>query len=514
MERDTDQHPVVFRLASVRLGQLAGIARHARRTCGDLDHVDRARTSQNRILVGTEQWDAELRAEIRTAAKENLAEEVAALRAAGRTGTAANREAEGPSDPWNACSRGPLREFILTANRAHFLDEGGAIDPSKVEAFVDRSTAFFEGHFPGQLRHLRLDLDEEAPHLHGVLATWTETTSARRGTQQRLQPSSNPLLKDYERAQDAAGDWFAEIGLVRGEARARDRREARTRGDEMPQGKRHVPPSEWRAEIVRDTGAHWAEAEAARKEAADKAEIARREQEMAQNERRKAEAERAAAQAAAEQAERSKADAEHEHGMAQSARSEARETAAGTRELQQIVQDARQQLALEKKAAAKARAEAEAERKAAREERIAATAARVEMDVAKAAAEAERRMLESVCTCIDGLITGMMKYVRAGEAESGKPRLTWGPAMPKDPAERKAIAAKARPGASRVMTLIGRLVHHVEGGGANPQATGHGDLKTNEKARAQSARGTGERAADARQPVQQRTAKPDRGWER
>ena len=86
--------------------------------------------------------------------------------------------------------------------------------------------------------------------------------------------------------------------------------------------------------------------------------------------------------------------------------------------------------------------------------------------------------------------------------------------MPKDPAERKAIAAKARPGASRVMTLIGRLVHHVEGGGASPQATGRENPKKDEKARAQSGRGTGERAADAPQPARQRTAKRDRGWER
>ena len=514
MARDPDQHPVVLRLSSVRPGQLAGIARHARRTCGDLAHVDGERSHLNAILHGGEQWDTELREEIKAAAKENQAEEVAALRAAGRTGTAANREAEGPSDPWNACSRGPLREFILTANRTHFLDGDGAIDPAKVDAFVDRSTAFFTEHFPGQLRHLRLDLDEEAPHLHGVLATWTEITSARRGTQRRLQPSSQPLLKDYERAQDAAGAWFAEIGLVRGEARARDRRKARANGEAMPQGREHIPPSEWRADIVRDTGANWAAAEAARREAADKEEIARRERRMAEEERRKAAADRAAAERSAQAAEQSRAEAAREHGAALSARAEAKATATSTQELQEILTESRRQLAIERQAVAKARAEADAERKAAREERLTAEAVRVEMDVAKAAAEAERRMLEAVCTCIDGLITGVMRYVRAGDAPGSKAKITWGPERPEDQSEREAIVKKAKPGVGRVMTLIGRLVHHVDGGDTSPQETGLENAKKDENGGAQSPRSTGARATDARRPARQRMPNADRGWER
>ena len=411
MEREHDQYPVVFRLASVRPAQLAGIARHARRTCGDRDHVDEARSHLNRILVGGKDWDANLRAEIVGAAEANLAAEVAALRAAGRTGTAIKRQAAGPSDPWNASSQGPLREFVLTARREFFLARDGALDPAKVEGFVERGQSFFGHHFPGQLRHLRLDLDEEAPHLHGVLTTWNETTSARRGTQRLLQPSVNPLLRDYEKAQDAAGDWFAEIGLVRGQAAARARREARETGEDMPQRRQHVAPSAWRAEIVRETGAAWSSTQAAQQEAEDQAKIAAAARRAAEDERRQAEADRAAARAAAEAAEGSRAEAARERAKALAARREAAAREAAAKKMQERAAAAERALAAERQAAAQALAAAEADRRAATEERAVAKAARLELQVAKAAADAQLRLLEAVDARIDALIGGVIRYV-------------------------------------------------------------------------------------------------------
>ncbi|WP_237754663.1 plasmid recombination protein, partial [Leisingera sp. ANG1] len=159
-------------------------------------------------------------------------------------------EAEGPADPWRSCSRGPLREGIFTVNKDWF---GGAglleWDPERVSAFRKTAMSFLRENFPnGQLRYASAHVDEEAYHIHFVVAVWTEKPSANRGHQILLQASENPLIKSYEHAQDLAGEAFETIGITRGERRAEARRQARAEGKPLPEKRQHVPPSKWRAE--------------------------------------------------------------------------------------------------------------------------------------------------------------------------------------------------------------------------------------------------------------------------
>ncbi|MBC7137243.1 MAG: hypothetical protein H5U17_00625 [Defluviimonas sp.] len=145
---------------------------------------------------------------------------------------------------------GPLRDGILTVNKAWFGGTGcDAWADDRVEAFRAHAIAFLKMHFPdGQLRYASSHGDEEAFHFHVVVAVWTERATENRGVQRLLQASANPLVADYEHAQDLAGRHFAKIGLRRGERHAAARRAALA-NDVPPEPKpRHVSPSQYRAE--------------------------------------------------------------------------------------------------------------------------------------------------------------------------------------------------------------------------------------------------------------------------
>jgi len=93
------------------------------------------------------------------------------------------------------------------------------------------------------LRYASGHVDEEAYHVHFVVATWTEKITANRGQQFLLQPSLNSLIASYELAQNVAGDAFAELGIIRGERRAEAIRVAKAAGEAVPKRRRHIPPS-------------------------------------------------------------------------------------------------------------------------------------------------------------------------------------------------------------------------------------------------------------------------------
>jgi hypothetical protein len=261
-----DQYPVVLRFASLYPNQLSKIQMHAHRTGGPLEHVSAEFAERNKTFVG-KTFAAEIRAELRAMAKANLEQELAALKARKRKKEAEARASEGQRDPWHGNSGGPLREVILTAHVDHFRAEEGAREEDilvthgiaadgstrtnrlcrkKVEAFEARGREFFDTHFPGAVRHLRLDLDEEAPHFHAVLMQTHEKTTKSRGRQVLVKQSANPLLKDYEHAQDVAGEFFAPLGLVRGETRKRNRQEAKEAGLPLPDSLRHTSPRAFR----------------------------------------------------------------------------------------------------------------------------------------------------------------------------------------------------------------------------------------------------------------------------
>lgn len=223
---------------------------HDLRRGGDLTHVDLGLTGSNRVLFGREDWDQVIRDEVAEMKQHNFEEHIAALEAKSRKSEARRVEEAGPADPWRASKEGPLREGVLTVNKDWFGGIGQANwEPERIEEFRQTAMSFLLQSFPdGQLRYASLHMDEEALHIHFVVAVWTEKPSANRGQQILLQPSENPLLRNYELAQDMAGAAFAKIGITRGERRAEARRQARAEGKPLEKKRRHVPPSEWRAE--------------------------------------------------------------------------------------------------------------------------------------------------------------------------------------------------------------------------------------------------------------------------
>ena len=252
-----DEAPVVLRFAGLFPRDLGKFKMHDERGGGDLEHVDQELSRLNQVLAGEPGWQKQILDEIAEMRRHNHQEHLRALRAKSRMKDAKKLEAEGPADPWRSCSSGPLREGIITVNKAWFGGAGlSEWDPERVSAFRKTAMSFLSENFPsGQLRYASAHVDEEAYHIHFVVAVWTEKPSANRGHQILLQPSENPLIKNYEHAQDLAGEAFETIGITRGERRAEARRQARAEGKPLPAKRRHVPSSKWRAgERQR---AHW-----------------------------------------------------------------------------------------------------------------------------------------------------------------------------------------------------------------------------------------------------------------
>ncbi|WP_375263410.1 hypothetical protein [Palleronia sp.] len=260
------KHPIVFRFASVFPAALARIEMHAKRSGGPLENIELRFTRRNKVYVGPT-FAKEMRAEIRAMKQQNLDEEVAACRARKRSKQAAAREEAGLINPWHGNSQGPIREAIVTAHWEYFEAEDRShpadllttygvkkngeevvhiLSKTKIAAFEKATLAFFEQYFPGSVRHLRMDLDEEAPHFHAVIFETAEKTNKTRGTQRLVQPSAHPLLADYELLQDVAGEHYFSIGLVRGQKHAQEVREAKESELPLPDALRHVPPREYR----------------------------------------------------------------------------------------------------------------------------------------------------------------------------------------------------------------------------------------------------------------------------
>ena len=230
------KHPIVFRLASLFPAALARIEMHAKRSGGPLENIELQFSHRNKVYVG--QTFAEgMREEIRAMKQLNLDEEIAACMARKRKKEAALRKEAGLIKPWYGNSQGPIREAIVTANCEYFeaedrsdpedllvtygVDKDGGevvhiLSKTKIAAFEDVTLEFFEQNFPGSVRHLRLDLDEEVPHFHAVIFVTAEKTNKTRGTQRLIQPSANPLLADYELLQDVAGEHYCVFQLMLG----------------------------------------------------------------------------------------------------------------------------------------------------------------------------------------------------------------------------------------------------------------------------------------------------------
>ncbi len=242
------KHPVVLRFEGVDPSDIGGYEAHRYRKGGDLGHIDRNKPRPRRLL-GTATWAAEARAEIELMKVETFAAELEDLNRRNRRKDLQKRRIEGPRDPWRASRHGPMRELILTANKDWFEQTESSdveFSTSREDLFEERAVAWLRDNFGDDVIHARADLDEQAYHIHAVILP--RATVRKYGTECRvLQPSIHPLIKDYEAAQDSVGEWFSEIGLVRGEKRKQVIRDALNDGRTPPINPRHVRPAEWRA---------------------------------------------------------------------------------------------------------------------------------------------------------------------------------------------------------------------------------------------------------------------------
>lgn len=270
----SDLYPVVCQFEGMHPSDLKRYEMHRKRLGGDIGHVDLKRSKLNMRLVGKEDW-ADRALDLLEARKaENFADELDSLKRRKRKKDMMRRIAEGPHDPWRPTRHGPLREVILTANKAWFdafEDVGGATDwDARERAFERRAVSWLKQHFGDAVIHARADKDEAAYHIHAVIACWkrVKITSTKHSGADRwmLQPSSNPLIEDYEKAQDSVGKAFASIGLRRGERRKQAFREAIANGEEPAPRRMHVRPVDYRRkeDIRQHTEKKRLQAEAAR----------------------------------------------------------------------------------------------------------------------------------------------------------------------------------------------------------------------------------------------------------
>ncbi|TCS63171.1 plasmid recombination enzyme [Primorskyibacter sedentarius] len=243
------KHPIVLRFAGMDPTDIGGYEAHRYRKYGDLGHIDRNKPEPRRLL-GTRTWAQEALAEINLIKMETFAAELAELDRRNRRKDLKKRRIEGPRNPWRASRHGPLREVILTANKDWFEETESSdelFNTARERQFEERAIAWLKENFGDDVIHARADTDEQAYHIHAVIMP--RATVHKYGVEcQVLQPSVHPLIKNYEAAQDSVGEWFSDIGLVRGEARKQAIRDALHSGKAPPKKRRHVRPAEWRAQ--------------------------------------------------------------------------------------------------------------------------------------------------------------------------------------------------------------------------------------------------------------------------
>jgi hypothetical protein len=247
-------YPVVCRLEGMHPSDIKRYEFHRQRLGGDIGHVQTRQSRPNKLLIGKEDW-ADRALDLLDARKaENFADELESLKRRKRKKDMMRRIVEGPHDPWRPTRHGPLREVILTANKDWFdslEDVGGATDwDARERAFERRAVSWLKQHFGDAVIHARADRDEETYHIHAVIACWkrVKIKSSKHSGAERwmLQPSANPLIEDYEKAQDSVGKAFASIGLTRGERRKQAFRDAIAKGEMPPPRRDHVRPVEYR----------------------------------------------------------------------------------------------------------------------------------------------------------------------------------------------------------------------------------------------------------------------------
>lgn len=261
-------HPVVYRVQALHPRDLSGVRFHGERRGGDLSHITPPEDYEaegrgapvvllydegGKFKKGDRDWVKGIRDEIKQAAAFNTAQQVEELKRAGKGARARRRAKEGDKPPYRAQGPGPLREILVSVNAEWFDKEGGPPgqwDGRKVEAWAQTALKFVQKEWGPALRYVRIDFDEDGPHLHAVAAPWVKTQTPNGAEQKVMVPRKFRASADLEKAQDRAGEAFAHLGIVRGERRAEARRQAKAEGREPEPKRGHVTPRRWRQQMA------------------------------------------------------------------------------------------------------------------------------------------------------------------------------------------------------------------------------------------------------------------------
>lgn len=398
------KHPLVYRLASIWPADLSRIEMHRLRRGGDLAHVDHNLSHMNELLIGEETWKDDLLIEIEQAKANNLVAAYGAKIAKKRKKDAAAVKAAGLQNPWKENrSEGPLREGVITANREYFSGADGQPDPARRSAFEATAVTALRAEFGSACIAAWIDRDEEADHIHFVVAPWKVEESKNLGRQKLLVPSSITVIADYEFGQTAMAAHFAKIDLTRGRETAKARREARETAEKLPPRREHVAPHVWRAEVLRTMND-------ARDDAAKATE--------------EAEARRAAADLSAAREDEARAAAERHRKAARSAERRAREEQVAAARAARLAREKAEEAERRKAEELRTFREVQARKKAAEERDIELTRRDAELTRMRAAVEERERAVAAredrmtrALEALRGLARPLLDAVRAARLD-------------------------------------------------------------------------------------------------
>lgn len=249
-------YAVVYHMEGWTPDQLKLMQKHHRREGKDTEHCDPQRFEMNEVIHGNrDTWADDFLADVERIKEINLENEVEALNRRGRRKEAARRRKKGHQDPWKSSGTlGCVRSIVLTANAEWFRQHGfeefeGADfrDPQKVAQFKAAAVAYLDRQIPREhCLFMVYETDEKAPHIHAYYVAWNEKETKTKGIQRMLQPTDMKHFRNSEKAQDTVAEWFAHMGLVRGQKTAEERRRAKKEGLMPPAKRKHQAPWQWR----------------------------------------------------------------------------------------------------------------------------------------------------------------------------------------------------------------------------------------------------------------------------
>lgn len=188
----TDRSLCFIRFAKGARSAVQALGRHVRREAGELRHVDPARSSDNRLLVG-DSWRPEDAVE-------------------------AHLEATGAKVRKN--TEKPFVTVLCGASPQWFGGKDGAWDQDRVDAWIAATLDHLQERFGADLVWANVDLDETTPHVNAVVVPVHQPPPTKRGRQRAPEVSPRQAFrgrKSFAAEQDGYAAALAPLGIHRGQ---------------------------------------------------------------------------------------------------------------------------------------------------------------------------------------------------------------------------------------------------------------------------------------------------------